>query len=202
MSEQLQRPLATGPANQSGHQPAGDAPDPVLDEEVWQRYVLGELASQIGKVLRRSTDWVNLTINRLLEQRGNGQSLLVRGNVEKLLDEVSLVRQAAWAGWHQSQTEKVRKVEKTKEAGPRGGGGNETSVISETRSGDASFLRMLMDCNKRESALRGIEKPLAAVFHVKPKLFDLDSMIQQVEAAIAQAGQQHAAPDPVAQREP
>ncbi len=178
MSDIQQGPLADNPADSI-------VENLNVEDDAWLRYVRGELQWQISQALARSPDWVKLTIHKQLQQRGRGQPQMQRGHVEKLLDEVCLIRQAAWSGWAQSQTAKVRKVEKTKEAGPRGGGGNESSVTSETRCGEAAFLRLLLDCNKRESALRGIEKPLAAVLDIAPPRLDLEAMIRQAEAVIA-----------------
>lgn len=176
----------TNAAYHAGHPLTATVEAPDVEDDVWIRYVRGELQSQIGQALDQSKSWANLTIDRQLEVRGKSQPHLLLGHVEKLLDEVCLVRQAAWSGWDQSQTEKVRKVEKTKAAGPRGGGGCESSITSETRVGEASFLRLLLDCNKRESTLRGIEKPLATVVEFKPPQMDLKAMIRQAEAAFAE----------------
>ncbi|MDB5334894.1 MAG: hypothetical protein JWN70_513 [Planctomycetaceae bacterium] len=202
MPDQLLWPLATNPANHPGPQPTAMADVPDVDENVWRRYVHGESVPQISDALSRSTNWVQLTINRLLEQRGSSPPQSLRGHVEKLLDEVCLLRQASWSEWERSKTDKVRTVKKTKEGGPRGGGGSELTQMTETRTADATFLRMLMDCNRRESALRGIERPLAGVMHFKQPRVDLDTMIQQVEAANALMRQRHVEPESVAEHEP
>lgn len=189
MAHQQQWTVAANSVRQPAEKPSEI--DEVLDleDEAWQLYVRGQSARQIGQALGRSTSWVKLTVSRLLELRGSGRQQMVRAHVERLLDEVSLIRRAAWSGWEQSLAEKVRTVEKSKDVGPRGGGGEEHSTTKENRSGDSSLLRVLLECNKRESALRGIERPTAVLFQLMQSHVDLDSLILQVEAAEAQQNQ-------------
>ena len=155
-----------------------------LDNKAWLRYVRGQQPCQVGNALSQSVDWAEATIRRLLELRETGYQPMVRAHVEKLLDDVNMIRRAAWSGWRRSRQNKVRTVEKTKEAGPQSRGGNETVVTTEPQCGNASFLRMLTECNKRESGLRGIEKPTAIRSDPTQKHADLATLIQQMEAAM------------------
>lgn len=194
MSDQLWCPLVTSPASHPGIPPTGTAEILDAEDDAWQLYLRGHSLKQIGQELARSTNWASLTICRLLELRASGPQQMMRAYVEKLLDEVSLIRQAAWLGWEQSQIAKVRSVAKTKEVGPRGGGGNESVKTTESQSGNASFLRTLIECNKRESALRGIERPTTVRAQCSQSHVDLDTLIQQVEAANAQDCQRNDSP--------
>lgn len=189
MPEQPRWPVTAAPVNRPGSRSTAVAEILDQEDEAWQRYVRGDTYRQIANELGRSSSWVHLTIHRLLELRDTGRQQMVRAHIEKLLDEVSLIRQAAWSGWNRSQTDKVRTVEKTKEVGPRGGGGDESITTTEAQAGNASFLRVLTECNKRESALRGIEKPTAVMFQCMQTSVDIDALILQVEAANAQSHQ-------------
>ena len=185
MPIQSGRPSTVDPPRHPTIQPTLTSETRELDDKAWQLYVRGKAPCQIGKALRQSADWGEATIRRLLEVRESGYLPMVRAHVEKLLDEINTFRRAAWSGWRRSRKDKVRTVEKTKEAGQQSRGGNETVVTTEPQCGDASFLRLLTECNKRESGLRGIEKPTAIRSDPTQNHADLATLIQQMEAAMA-----------------
>jgi hypothetical protein len=189
--EQPRWPVSTAPVNRPESHSSAIAEILDQEDEAWSLYVRGYTYRQIAKELGRSSNWAHLTVHRLLELRETGRQQMVRAQIEKLLDEVSLIRQSAWSGWNRSQADKVRTVEKTKEVGPRGGGGDESITTTEAQAGNASFLRVLIECNKRESALRGIEKPTAVLYQCMQPSLDIDALILQVEAANAQELQTH-----------
>lgn len=186
MPNQTQWPVDDNRADQPGVQPAAMTDNCDAQDSVWLLHVRGLLPQQIGATLGRSTDWVRLTIARLLELRDRDRQPVTGAHVEKLVDEVCLIRQAAWSGWEQSQVDKVRTVTKTKPAGPRGGGGEEKVVTTEPQAGNPASLRILIECNKRESSLRGIERPTTVPSHPRQPLLDLDALIEQLTTANAQ----------------
>lgn len=154
------------------------------DDAAWGMYVRGNTPGQIGQAMNRPAGWGRLTIHRLLEQHENAHEPLLRGHLAKLLEEVNLIRQAGWLGWDRSLKDKVRHVEKTKE--PAGRGGNELTKTTESRSGDLAALRVLIECSKRESALRGIERPTTIPVQRRPQPLNLGALIQQMETTIAE----------------
>lgn len=154
------------------------------EAECWRLYVKGKSSREIGKALGFSHEWARLTVRRLLESRDDRNDQMVRGHVEKLIDSNNLIRDAAWDGWERSKRDRVRKVEK-ETAGGKEGGTLESSVTTEGQSGDPAFLRVLIECDKRESALRGIEKPVQPIFQFMQTHVDIDVLITQVEEAAA-----------------
>lgn len=153
------------------------------EAECWRRYVKGQSCREIGRALGMSHTWANFTVNRLLRERDEQLRQSVRGHVEKLIDEVNLVREAAWDGFDRSQRDRVRTVEKS--GGSDKGTYDESSTTTEGQAGSPAFLRVLLECNKRESALRGIEKPTQILFQFMQTNIDIDTLIHQVETEAA-----------------
>ena len=154
-----------------------------LEAEAWRLYVQGKSSREIGKAVGRSHNWAIMTVNRLLKERDDRTSQSIRGHMEKLLDEVNLIRDAAWSGWKRSQEDRVKTVEKAGNT-PTGPTREET-ITTEGQAGDPAFLRVLVELNKRESALRGIEKPVQPIFQFMQTHVDIDVLITQVEEAAA-----------------
>lgn len=156
----------------------GDALE--LEERCWKLYLQGATTRTIAAKCGRSAMWASFTIRKFIDSRNNDTKQSVRGHVEKLLDELNLIRQESWKGWAKSRRDKVRKVDKTVVNDK--GCGSEESTTTEGQAGDPAFLRVLIECGKRESALRGIEKPTQVLFQFMQTHVDLDMLIEQVEA--------------------
>ena len=179
MSKQKQHQSAASTAVDTVNQSPAMVDALAGEDRAWELFVSGHNIAQISHLMSCPLPWVQLTINRLLGQHEACGEPFVRGHLAKLLDEVNLIRQAAWSGWRRSLEDKVRIVEKTRESGGRGG--NEQTTTTETRSGDPAPLRILIECSKRDSTLRGIERPTTvSVQRMSPPL-DLDTLIQQIE---------------------
>lgn len=151
-----------------------------LEDNCWRLHVRGQTSHQIARACEMSVQAVELIVQRRLAAYAAGASVALRGHVEKLIDEVNEIRQAAWAGWNRSQVDKVKTVEKTTTGGTQDGKSEET-ISTEGKEGDSPFLRILVDCNRRESALRGIERPNRVTGQSPPVRLDLDELIEQVE---------------------
>lgn len=153
-----------------------------LEQQCWQLHVRGQSAWQIAQACEVPVEEVELLLQRRLAANAQRPSVPLRGHVEKLIDEVNEIRQAAWGSFDRSKVEKVKTVEKHTKGGTQDGKSEDT-ISKETKEGDSPFLRILLDCNHRESLLRGIERPTRLpVRSMQPKL-DIDALLEQVEAA-------------------
>lgn len=151
-----------------------------LRQKCWELFLQGKTTRQIGEECGRSNCWASVTIRELTEAKNNETAQSVRGHLEKLLDSNNLIRREAWEAWYQSKENKVKTVEKSGSSDK--GGYDESSTTTEGQAGDASFLRVLIKCDERESALRGIEKPTQVTFNLMQTSITIDQLIAQVEA--------------------
>ena len=153
-----------------------------LDAACWKLVVRGNDARQIARMHRQSPEWGEVTVERLFAAYNADPAQILRGHIEKLICEINLVRQAAWLGWERSLRDKQKTVRKAISGGSQDGK-SESTTTTETQAGDAPFLRILIDCNRRESALRGIDRSSRLPAPSNETHIDLDTLIQQVEAA-------------------
>lgn len=152
-----------------------------IESQCWRLHVRGQSAWQIAQAYELPVGEVDLILQRRLAVYGQRPSVPLRGHVEKLVDEVNQIRQAAWTGWDRSRIDKVKTVEKTTSGGTQDGK-SEGTISTEAKEGDSPFLRVLIECNRRESCLRGIERPTRAATQSVPNRVDIDTMLKQVEA--------------------
>lgn len=158
-------------------------PDPQeFEAECLRLRLKGQSLRTIGLKVGRSYETVRLTLERLTERRAAENDQLLRGHIAKLIDEVDMVREACWEGWDRSLKDRVRTV--TKSGSTPKGPTHEDSTTTEGQAGDASFLRAVLECNKRESALRGIEKPVQPIFQFMQTNVSLDILINQIEQTV------------------
>lgn len=155
-----------------------------FDEECWRLYLRGASIRDLSLAFGKPVDAISQSLQRGVEQKQNLPPQSVRAYLEKLIDEINLIRQAAWSGWERSQMDLVKSTEKNVSGGT-GGGRDESTVITVGQAGDTSFLRIIAECNKREATLRGIEKPGHSLFQFMQTYVDIDTLIVQVEAANA-----------------
>lgn len=152
------------------------------EAECWKLHLKGYSSREIGAIVGRSHTWALLTVGRLLRELADSTKQSVRGHVEKLLDSNNLTRRAAWDGWEKSREDKVKTVEKFG-SGPMGPT-SEEATTTEGQAGDPAFLRVVIECDKRESALRGIEKPVQPIFQFMQTNVSLDILISQIEQTV------------------
>lgn len=162
---------------------SSEFPDPQeFEAECLRLRLKGQSLRTIGLKVGRSYETVRLTLERLTERRAAENDQLLRGHIAKLIDEVDMVREACWEGWDRSLKDRVRTVSKSGST-PKGPT-HEDSTTTEGQAGDPSFLRAVLECNKRESALRGIEKPVQPIFQFMQTNVSLDILINQIEQTV------------------
>lgn len=148
----------------------------------WCQYVRGENVLSIAQTIKEPVESIVARLERCMEQ-SDTQPPRPRAYLEKLVDEMHLVRQAAWMAWERSLQDKVKTTEKTI-TDPKGGIRREEMIVTESQTGDAAFLRIIIDCNRREAALRGLEKSPQLQSRLSQPTLDLDTLITQMEAAM------------------
>lgn len=183
-----QAPVSATQPDYAGGQAAG---------RCWELYVCGTPLAEMARIVGDDEQHVAQTIDCELQHRQQAPQHAPRAYLEKLIDELNLVRQAAWSGWQRSTRNKEKTVDKTTTGGP-GGGREEATHSSEAQAGDTAFLRIIVECNKRESALRGIDRAARVTTHLTQTNVDIDTLIMQVERANArdQAAQESDAQRP------
>jgi hypothetical protein len=139
------------------NQSAADPNSKDLDEKIRRLSVEGHNATEIARDCPAPLDQVNDSVQRYHTRLDNLPTLSVRCHLERLVDELNLVRQEAWSAWKRSTALKAKLSEKQTTGGPSGVRSDVTQT-EETQSGDTACLRVIENCIKCEAALRGVEK--------------------------------------------
>ena len=157
-----------------------------LYAEYRQLFLKGCEPPDVARLRNHPLPLVEAAYQRYLSELDNQAVLPVRASVNKLLAEINLVRQAAWVGWKKSLVNHVKTVVKQSEGGT-GGTKSDTSTTTDPQSGDAAFLRVIEDCNKREGTLRGVEKLGQSLLQSKLIDTDFEALLQRLEAIQSEA---------------
>lgn len=90
------------------------------------------------------------------------ESQIVNTDLERrrVLNEVDAVKRNAWESFRRSKTDHVRKNTETERGNDEGGGPSTIQKVNRIiarQTGDASFLRVVLECLDKESKLLNIE---------------------------------------------
>lgn len=152
-------------------------------DECWRRYLQGEDIRSIAATIDQPISAILERLERMLQQSIDG-SRPPSAHLDKLIDELHLVRRAAWMGWQRSLKHNVKIVTKTV-TGSKSSDREEKTTTTEIQSGNASCLRIIIDCNRREAILRGLDKSSRTATPEGPtSKIDLEQMLTQMEAAL------------------
>ncbi len=163
---------------------APDDANSALQSQCRQLHLRGTPLDEIAGICGQSLEWVDRVIQAEHTRRQRRPTWPIRASVEKLADELNLIRHAAWLAWERSQREKPKLTKKVIKGGP-GGGRKELTKVREDQAGNPTFLRLLLECNRREASLRAMDRPKHAAAQDSEPPVDIETMAQQVEAANA-----------------
>lgn len=149
-------------------------------DDCWTMYVQGSDVRSISQTVDESIESIVERLERML-QESNVDPPPPHVQVPRLVDELQFVRRAAWSGWKRSLQDKQKTIEK-KSVDAKGGTRTDTTVTKESQSGDAAFLRIVLECNRREASLRGVEKSQQSHLKLNQRPLDIDALIELMEA--------------------
>ncbi len=163
---------------------AANEANPQVRARIRKLKLQGLLPEEIADELQKELELVNQVLQQVQQQREQRPALPIRACVEQLVEDVDLIRREAWQAWLRSQKDHRKLTEKTISGGS-GGDRTELTDVWDGQVGDATFLRLMMECNRRELQVRTMEMPKRSSAQGGAVPVDFEAMVEQVEAAIA-----------------
>lgn len=152
-----------------------------LEARIWKCHIKRMSDEDIAQKLNTTVETVERSLARREAKLESRPVLSARAYVEKLLDEVELVREEAWKAWEDSKEVHVKRTAKTTKGGTAAEK-KENTTVKDRRVGNIVFLRLILDCNKREAFLRGIDKEGLALLQAKTEeVFDVEAMLLKID---------------------
>lgn len=130
-----------------------------IKAEIARLRIQGKSQPEIGRILggmtRQAISYHWRKIEDEWKRSSQADIALYKG---KQLDEITILREEAWAAWKRSQEDAEMQMSKMKQ-GAGSGPQQESQLRKEGQVGDPRFLQVVEWCNEREAKLLGLDAP-------------------------------------------